>query len=130
MGTYFLIGAVLLLVAGISEAVMDTLAHHFEESIFANLNKNWWNPVLSGNNKYINNDPTQKEKSVFFTPFSEGWHVFKFIRTSTLFFGTGLVVWAFVFYLGGLGCILGIVISIMVFKGIFTIYYEELKQTK
>jgi hypothetical protein len=41
-----LIAAVLILLAAICKATADTLAHHFDTSIFKNLDPQFWNPNI------------------------------------------------------------------------------------
>ncbi len=43
---------IFVLIAGIAKAIMDTLQFHFSNSIFANLNKQWFDPSVSWENKY------------------------------------------------------------------------------
>lgn len=56
--------------AGICNAVMDTLAHHFYTSIFNDLkfNPQFWNPLISWENKYSKWLPVA---------FTDAWHLFK-----------------------------------------------------
>ena len=65
-------------------AVMDTLQHHFDSSVFFPSLKNskrvyWWNPFLSWRNKYINQNPEKglRKWLWFDVPFTDGWHTFK-----------------------------------------------------
>ena len=111
--------------AAICEAIMDTLAHHFEESSFKNLDKNWWNPIYSGNNKWKNGDKKQGEKfflsSTLLVGFTEAWHTFKTIRTFLIFLTLGLMEYHFMqcFY---------ITLCLRILFGIyFTITYRSLK---
>lgn len=109
-----------LVIAGISEAIMDTLAHHFEESIFSQLNPNYWNPVLSGGNKWLDGDKTKGERffmsSTLLVGFTEGWHLFKMIRTLSIFIGfTFLIGWGSLFLM-------------IAFKFTFTIFYKYFKK--
>jgi hypothetical protein len=117
-----IISALLIMVAGYSESVMDTLAHHYEESVFRKLNPKFWNPVQSGGNKWKDGDKTKGEKfflsSTLFVGVTEGWHLFKLIRTFTLFLSIGLMgyaltnnIWVLVGTIG-LRILYGIVFSI------------------
>lgn len=78
-----------MIIASASEAVMDALSHGFEQSIFKNLNPMWWDPKQSGVNKWKDGDRNKGEKfflsSTLLVGFTEGWHLFKMIRTFTLF---------------------------------------------
>ena len=106
----------LLVVAGLSEAIMDTLAHHFEESIFSKLNPKFWNPVVSGGNKWKNGDRNQGERfllsSTLLVGFTEGWHLFKMFRTLSIFGAFALIS----------GWIIAL-IAMILFKTSFTLFY-------
>jgi hypothetical protein len=109
----------LLVIAGFCEAVMDTLAHHFEDSVFSGLNKNWWNPVYSGSNKWKNGDKSQGPKRFLSTTllvgFYDGWHLFKMFRTLSIFMSFA-ILFGFIPSL----------IAMLIFKLAFTIYYKLL----
>jgi len=119
--TFFILGVLLCLFAGVSEAAMDALSHRFEESVFASLNKDYWNPVYSGGNKWKNGDRNQGERfflsSTLLVGFTEAWHLFKMIRTNSLFLGIGIIMQITGFWWG-------LCISMITFKGIFTIFYK------
>lgn len=73
--------ASLVFVAGLAEGVMDGLQFHYDKP------NQFWNPDLSWRNKYKNHDPAQgktfRGKYLVFT--TDGWHLMKFTRNSTLF---------------------------------------------
>ena len=86
------IGFLCFILAGMSEGVMDTLQFHYSISIFYNFkNKLFWNPQISWQNKYKNGDPTDGPKFLFSTNLlvglTDGWHLFKFLRTFFIFAG-------------------------------------------
>jgi hypothetical protein len=62
----FLLPIFFLALAGVFKAMADTLQHHFDSSIFKNLNPKWWNPAESW-------------EHVGFIPLTEyradGWHL-------------------------------------------------------
>ncbi|WP_125077717.1 hypothetical protein [Rufibacter latericius] len=75
----------------------DTLAHHFEQSIFcktanqpgASWNKyQFWNPQISWSAKWKNGDPKQGEafplSSTVLVFLTDGWHLFNFIQYTCL----------------------------------------------
>ncbi len=66
----------LFTIAVICNAVMDTLTHHFDTSIFKSLQVSFWNPSVSWKNKYIDNDPTKPMKKEL-VAFTDAWHFFK-----------------------------------------------------
>jgi len=74
--------------AGICDAIMDTLAHHYSVSMFKNFNPYFWNPDVSWLSKYKEKDPAQGRvkwailgleinKPVSFT---DAWHLFKRLK--------------------------------------------------
>lgn len=72
--------------AAICNAVMDTITHHWDESIFdkpkGEISKwdMWWNPEYSWINKYTDRDsskPIRKILGIFDVPFTDAWHTFK-----------------------------------------------------
>lgn len=60
-------------------AWMDTLAHHFSQSIFKNKNPEKWNPALSHKEKYEADGKTRKKILGIIIPaaLSDPWHRFK-----------------------------------------------------
>ena len=107
--------------AGLCEAGMDTLAHHYEQSIFKKWNPKYWNPVVSGVNKWKNGDKQQGERfflsSTLLVGFTEGWHLFKMARTLLIF--------------GSIAVIAGWVIAFLMmclFKASFTVYYKTFRE--
>jgi hypothetical protein len=109
-----------LTIAGLAEAGMDALAHDFEGSIFKDANPNFWNPIISGGNKWKNGDRNQGERfflsSTLLVGFTEGWHLFKMVRTLFLFGAVALIC----------GWIIAL-ICMIVFKGSFTIFYNNFR---
>ena len=86
--------------SGFCEGVMDKLQFHYHKSIFVNFpNTLFWNPADSWKNKYKNGNPVNGEKFLFSTSFlvslTDGWHLFKLIRTFLLFISL-----VFIGYLG------------------------------
>lgn len=81
---------VLIIIAGISNAIMDTLQFRYSRSIFKNFkNQKWWNPSLSWRNKWKNGDYKQGEKywgsSRWFVRFTDAWHFFQGLMFSCFF---------------------------------------------
>ena len=107
--------------AGLCEAAMDTLAHHYEQSIFKKMNPNYWNPAVSGANKWKNGDRAQGERfflsSTLLVGVTEGWHLFKMARTLLLF--------------GAIAVVTGWITALLMmctFKGAFTLYYKTFRE--
>jgi len=61
-----MITALLIILAAICKAIADTLYHHYDTSVFANLNPKWWNPVVSCN--YVKFLPFTKYRP-------DAWHL-------------------------------------------------------
>lgn len=81
-----LISFILVILASISNAIMDTLIHHHDTSIFNKYKTGFWADALdvSWRNKYINSDPIQGRIKLFWiinvpSTFTDGWHFFKSI---------------------------------------------------
>lgn len=117
---FLIFGIIASLISGVSKAFRDTLAHHFETSIFRNLNPQFWNPVLSGNNKWKNGDKKQGEKFLFsstlWVALTEAWHVFEMLNVFFICVGVGFLV----FYMG----LWGAVIARILYGISFTIAYR------
>jgi len=79
----------LLAIAAIGNATMDTLQHHFGSSIFADLNPLFWDPEISWMNKYAGGDPDNGPAFLFSTSllvaFTDGWHLAKLVFLSSFF---------------------------------------------
>ena len=122
---FIILGIILCVFAGISEAAMDALSHRFEESVFAKLNKDYWNPVYSGGNKWKNGDRNQGERfflsSTLLVGFTEAWHLFKMIRTNSLFLGMGMIMCHTKLWVG-------VLVAMITFKGVFTLFYKIFTQ--
>ena len=90
-----IIGLILTIFAGLSEAIMDTLQFHFYKSPFSKYNHQFWNPQLSWRNKYKKGDPSLGPKfpgsTTIFVSLTDGWHLFKLFRNLFLFVGLCLI---------------------------------------
>lgn len=98
--------ATLVFCAGISNAVQDTLVHHYSTSIFPQNQQEttlgagpiFWNPELSWKNKYTDWDggirtprfPLSTTALVFLT---DAWHLFQFITFTLYQASMFLLVW-------------------------------------
>lgn len=82
-----MISITLIVLAGICNAVMDSLQFRYINSVFTKLNDNFWDPRVSWNNKWkythIDNLYKKEEKflgsSTVFVMFTDAWHLVKFI---------------------------------------------------
>jgi hypothetical protein len=94
----FILGSVFILFSAFGKAVCDAIAHHFNESVFKNMDENFWNPVKSGGNKWKNGDRSQGEKFLFsstiLVTFTEGWHIFDFVRNKFSVVGSLLLCYS------------------------------------
>ena len=110
-------------IGGLSKAIRDTVSHHFEESIFSKLNPKFWNPLISGNNKWKNGDKNQGEKftqsSNLLVGITESWHSSETINVFFLIAGVCLLTMS-------LG-ILGAVLARVMYGFTFTLAYKEFK---
>lgn len=83
----------LLVVAGACDGSMDALRFHFNDvqRVFPDINEDFWNPRLSYNRKYKNNDPLQGEaffmSSRSLVCFTDGWHALKAVRNVSISIG-------------------------------------------
>lgn len=90
------LGLFLVVIAGLSEGVMDTLQFHFGGSVFNKYeNQDFWNPELSWMNKYKEDlkTPSFFLSTSLFVGLTDAWHLFKMIRTLCLFIGTTISVY-------------------------------------
>lgn len=84
---------ILVVIAGISKGIMDTLQFHYFESTFSTLkNQQWWNPKLSWKNKYIKRGNSKIAKLIeyldnsFLVFITDGWHMVQSIFLTALMF--------------------------------------------
>lgn len=79
---------ILAVLAGVSEAVMDKLNFHYENSVFKRLKGSFWDPSISWQNKWKEGDKNKGERffgsSTFLVFLTDGWHLFKVIHTTLL----------------------------------------------
>lgn len=95
--TTIIIPAFFLALATASNAVMDTLVHHYKGSVFEKLNPLFWNPAESWKNKYKNGDHTKGAKfpgsTTIFVFLTDAWHFFKFIQINSYLVSISLLAW-------------------------------------
>lgn len=78
-----MISIILIIVAAISNAMMDTLDHNFDNSVFRNLDENFWRKSKGYLNKYKERVKENGRKYPEFISgitdtFSDAWHIVKF----------------------------------------------------
>lgn len=82
-----ILSAIFIVLAAISNSIMDKPLHHWDKSIFSNItkNKDWWYSPDSWKNKYVDGDPEKgrvkwlggiMNKPVQLT---DSWHFFKML---------------------------------------------------
>ena len=76
---WFIIGFVALLLALVCNDIEDTLAHHYEQSVFYNGFDSFWNP------SYERIGPIEKEWPYLPRFTYDGWHLIKVIRQHLFF---------------------------------------------
>ncbi len=80
---------ILLVIAGLANAIMDTLAFKYESSIFKTRKPQFWNPVLSSKNKYKDGDSSKGRRFFLSTTVlvftTDAWHLFQFIFNTSIF---------------------------------------------
>lgn len=114
---------ILVIISAISMAVMDTLAHHYHDSVFNRFSEKFWNPAVSGANKWKKDGRTPRFflSSTLFVFTTEAWHVFKLIFLVTIIISCIMAGYlsknagiAFLYGLGGRA----------IFGVVFTLFYK------
>lgn len=122
-----MIALTFFVLAGIAEAVMDTLLFHFHRSWFGLLKPSFWDPSESWKNKYKLNDPAYGPKffgsTTIFVGLTDAWHLFKLLRN--LFFFTGIFFIAYN-YTGFWNALQYVILARIVFGLSFTFLYKML----
>lgn len=112
----------LIVIAGISKAVMDVLQFRFSRSIFNKFkNYTWWNPAISWRNKWKNGDHLQGERfwgsSRWFVRFTDAWHFFQGIMLTTIFIA--MVIYPIVFF-----PLVDFALIYLLFTSTFSLFYN------
>lgn len=84
------------------DAVMDTLWHHYDKSIFRDMDRMFWDPKISWRNKYVDHKLSEgriKWEIVGISinkpvQISDGWHIAKTIKIVCLMSATTLAYFA------------------------------------
>ena len=122
-----MIALTFFVLAGIAEAIMDTLLFHFHRSWFGLLKPSFWDPSESWKNKYKLNDPAYGPKffgsTTIFVGLTDAWHLFKLLRN--LFFFTGIFFIAYN-YTGFWNALQYVILARIVFGLSFTFLYKML----
>jgi len=112
----------LIIIAGISNAIMDVIRFRYHRSIFISFKKQqWWNPTLSWKNKWKNGDPLQGEKywgsSRWFVRFTDAWHFFQGLMFTCFFLS--IIVYSTVLH-----PVADFFLIYLLFTGTFSLFYN------
>ena len=112
----------LIIIAGISNAIMDVIRFRYSTSVFKKFkNQQWWNPSISWRNKWKNGDHTQGEKfwgsSRWFVRFTDAWHFFQGMMFTTLFLSIVVYVPLIVLYID-------FILIYFLFTAVFNLFYN------
>lgn len=130
-----MISIIFLAIAAALNAVMDTLKDHFDVSIFSTKDKQFWDPMTSWKNKYVNLDPSEGlVKKPLYTSYSDGWHLFK---TSMIVFlclsvscYTPFTAWIFGVGQNILTILADILVLGTVWNCTFSLFYDKILKKK
>jgi hypothetical protein len=119
-------GFLLFVLAGICEAVMDKLQFHYDITIFKKFkNQLFWDPKISWRNKYKNGQPLDGEKfflsKTLLVGFTDAWHLFKLLRTLTIFAG---IYFLFIPCITKYQCLMFVIIARILFGLSFTLFFK------
>ena len=121
-----ILGMLFIVVASISEAIMDTVQFHYEKSIFKHnpikYNQLFWDASISWKNKYKENSTTEPKfygSTTIFVFTSDAWHFFKFLRNLFLFIGLPLLG------IGSMNIITAVVIARVIYGLVFTFCFDK-----
>ncbi len=124
-----IIGILLVILASYAEAVMDKINFHFDRSVFKEKkNQIFWNPQESWKNKWKEDLKTEKflGSSTIFVFTTDAWHLYKFIRNTSLFIGLPLLY----FLQFNLGVPLDLIISVSIARFLYGIVFTYLFDSK
>ena len=126
MYSYLIIALVFAILSQIAKAIADKVQFHFHESVFKDLNQNWWNPEVSWQNKYKDGCEKFGEKffgsTTFLVFITDAWHFFnwlqnRFIDLYTFFILINIIdTW----YISVLLALLPFVLKSVVFEWLFS----------
>ena len=127
---------ILVSIAGLFKAVMDTLDFHYSTSVFSRLDPQFWNPEISSWNKYKNGDKDQGSAFPFsttlFVMFTDGWHLmqsgFLFSMTAAIVtysrgLGKQLLFWELNIDSFVLGGVIDFIVLGVLFRVVFSFFY-------
>lgn len=113
---------ILIIIASISKSIMDTLQFHYSKSIFTH-NQSWWNPKISWEHKYKDNDctkgPAFPGSTTFLVFLTDAWHFFQFLFLNSLFISI-IIATPFPFF----GNIWDFILTFLIYRVIFGVIFE------
>lgn len=122
-----LICILLMMIAGISKAIMDKSNFHYEGSVLSSMNPKFWNNSISSNNKYKGFDKNNGERFFLSTTilvlFTDAWHLFQFLFLNSLIIG--LSIYGYTNEFGLPYFIYRLVLLIVIFKTTFELYFKH-----
>ena len=122
--TTTVIAYLLLIISGVSKAVMDKINFHYSESVFVTLNGLFWNPVYSWMNKYKEGiaalGPKFFGSTKFFVWMTDAWHLFGLTRDVAFSIAFFLLGAYSTWWLALIGYALSRIVFQIFFKKIFT----------
>ena len=112
---------ILLTIAAISKAIMDTLQFHYSKSIFRKLNPQLWNPAVSCKNKYKLDGKTPRfyGSTTFLVWLTDFWHFFQMIFLNS-------ILLAIVFYHPIVCNVIDFIIFALYTKILFQIFFKNI----
>lgn len=124
-----MISLLLVALAAICNALMDTISFHYKQSIFTKFNPQWWDPLISWKNKYIDWDnDVRMERQLFIgnlfsikypTFLTDAWHFFKSLMIVLLGF-------AIVLYVPVVNIYVDIILVGLAWNLTFNVFYNKL----
>lgn len=132
---WLIISILLVIIAGASKGVSDTISHHFSKSIFTNekiFTKEYWNPTLSWKNKYKERGDSfiynliEKLDNTILVRFTDAWHCFNSMiywsLLSVIIIQPKLPEWLDDVYLTN---VINFTIAFSLFAGSFMLFYYK-----
>lgn len=126
MLTLTFLGLGFIILASISEAIMDKLQFHYHKSIFkqnpVKYDQTFWDADISWQNKYKEGSMTEPKfhgSTTLFVFVTDAWHLFKFLRNVFLFIGLPLIS------IGPVNIFISIIVARVVYGLVFTWFFDK-----
>jgi|2_EtaG_2_1085320.scaffolds.fasta_scaffold02313_2 hypothetical protein len=111
--------------AGLAEAIMDTVQFHYGKSIFSKFDPYFWDPSISWKNKYKDGKPEAGPRfqgsTTFFVGLTDGWHLAKLCRNLFLFIGIFFLAYT---YCDLWSVVLHVILCRLIYGIGFTVFYK------